>query len=108
MQALFFVSFLGDKRKCHRRQHADECRNVIPADLLFKINHRKAAKYEQGDDFLDDFQLRRRINIAAPTIGRHLQDVFKKRNAPTREDDEQDGLFLIFQMTIPGERHENV
>ena len=108
MQVLFFASFRWNERKRHGGQHANKCRDVIPPDLLLQIHHRESTKHQQRDDFLDDFQLRGGVNIAAPTIGRHLQDVLKKSDAPTREDDEEDRLLFIFQMPIPRERHEDV
>jgi hypothetical protein len=37
-----------------------------------------------------------------------LQDVFKKRDAPARQNDEQQRFTFEFQVALPRHRHENV
>jgi hypothetical protein len=108
MQALFLGSLLRNNGEGHRGQHADEGGDVIPAHLFLKIKQREPAKYQQRDDFLDDFQLRGRVNIAAPTVGRHLEAIFEKCDAPTRDDDEPERFEFVFQMPVPRECHEEV
>jgi len=41
-------------------------------------------------------------------VGRHLKDVFKKRQQPAYRDRDPERLVLVFQMPVPGERHEHV
>ena len=81
---------------------------MIPPHLFSKIKKRKDDKHREGDDFLHDFKLKRRIDRAAPTVGRHLKTVFKECNRPARNDDQPEGRAFEFQMAIPREGHENV
>ena len=57
----------------------------------------RTRKNGQRDDFLDDFKLRGGINRTAPAVGRHLQEVFKKRDAPAHQNHDQSGLSLNFK-----------
>src|ERR1017187_7160155 len=100
--------FFWPERKPDRREDADERRDVIPRRPRLEIKEREHHEHRQRDDLLDDLQLVRRVTAAAPAVGRHLQDVFKKRDAPARQDDEQQRRAFEFQMAIPRERHENV
>ena len=81
---------------------------MIPTNFLVKIEKREHAKNRERDDFLDDLKLQRRIDRTAPAVGRHLEAVFKQRDAPAHEDDDEQRLVLELQMAIPRERHENV
>jgi len=69
-----------------------------------RYQNRKAAKDGERDDFLDDFELGGGINGVAPAIGRHLQDVFKKRDAPAHQDNEQQRFAFEFQVAVPRHR----
>ena len=42
----------------HSAYHEPKAREVVPLQWLFKIQHRKDAKHDQGNHFLDGFQLR--------------------------------------------------
>jgi hypothetical protein len=41
-------------------------------------------------------------------VGRDLKAVFKERDEPAYEYNSQEGSIFIFQMTIPGEGHEEI
>jgi hypothetical protein len=40
--------------------HHAKANEIVPFDRLFKIEHRKNAKHDEGNDFLNGFQLGRR------------------------------------------------
>src|SRR5690349_16845441 len=97
-----FVSLLFSPlwQKCERdrRQNANKRRDMIPCGLHAEIQQRENNEHSQRNDFLDDLELIRRVNIAAPTIRRHLQDVFEKRDAPAHEDDNPNRFVFVLQM----------
>jgi len=68
----------------------------------------RSRKDGEGDDFLDDFELRGGINRVAPAIGRHLQQIFEESDAPAHQNDEQQRLAFEFQVAVPRDRHENI
>ena len=76
-------SFPRKKRKCHRAEDAQERRDVIPLRLLAEVEKRKRDKYDQRHDLLDDLQLKRRIGLAAPAIGRNHQAIPEERDPPS-------------------------
>ena len=67
----------GDERKAHY---------VVPGDRLLEIEDREAGEHDQRDHLLHGLQLRRRIDLAAPAVGRHREPVFEERDAPARLD----------------------
>ena len=47
--------------------------------------------------------------LKTDAIGRHLQYILKKCNAPADYDDEKKGFGVeIFQMPVPGESHKQI
>ena len=68
----------GDEQKTER---------VIPAQRLLQIQHREAGEHHQRDHLLHGLELRRRIDRAAPAVGRHRQPVFEEGDPPARQDD---------------------
>jgi hypothetical protein len=47
--------------------------------------------------------------LKADAIGRNLQNILKEGNAPADHDDEKQGFCVeVFQMPVPGERHEQI
>ena len=81
---------------------------MIPGGHRLEIKKRKDHEDQQGDDFLDDLQLEGGVAVAAPAVGRHLQQIFKKRDGPAYNDDQQQRFALVFQMSIPRAGHEKV
>jgi hypothetical protein len=96
------------KYKTSSGDHAEESSDVVPFDGVAKIKNGEDAEDGQRDDFLGNFELSRGIDVAAPAVGGDLQHVFKKGDSPACDDDEPDGFVLEFQMTVPGESHEDV
>jgi len=88
--------------------HAEEGGDVIPFNGVAQVKNGEDAEDSERNNFLSDFELRRRIDVAAPAIGGNLEDVFEKSDAPACEDDEPDGFAFEFEMTVPGEGHEDV
>ena len=101
-------SILRPERERHRREQARERRRVVPPEFFVQIKNRKNHEDRERDNFLDDLQLRGGIDRVAPAVRGNHQDVFKKRDAPARKDDERQRLALEFQMAIPRERHEDI
>ncbi len=99
---------LRQKRKRHGREDANEGGHVVPRRFHFEIKEGKHDEHRQRDHFLDNLKLVGGVGIAPPTVGRHLEQVFKKGNAPTHEDDKEQRLVLEFQMPIPREGHEDI
>jgi hypothetical protein len=97
--------------KIHRRQNENERHHVIPLHRL--AQHEDGKQYKDGNrnDFLNDFQLRGRKRFVADSVGGNLKAVFKKRNAPTDENDfrQRDAFGLKpFEMTVPRHRHKQI
>ena len=98
---------------------AGEGGQVVPLEGLALEDEKDDDREDrQGDDFLDDLQLhqveRAAVAFEADAVGRDGEAVFEEGDAPGEEDHEderpagRDFHFLQFQMTIPGEGHEDV
>ena len=63
---------------------------IEPKSLGLEENQRENHKYDQRNDFLNDFELNQRKRSAmlarADAIGWHLKAIFKKSNAPTHQN----------------------
>lgn len=92
---------------------------MVPAKRHVKSYRRENDKHQQGQHFLDDLQLhqRERSSVAVKTdaVCRYLQAVFKERDAPRKEDDEdersgvrEETFVLQFQVSVPRKRHEDI
>ena len=110
------ASFL--KGKPHRQNKADEGRNMVPGELRAESGHREEDEDRERDHFLDDLEFKKRERTAvafkAEAVGRHLEGIFKERNAPREKDDRPDGPerdelhVLELEVEVPGKRHEDV
>src|ERR1700738_18072 len=58
--------------------------------------------------FLDGLELSSRKLVRANAICRNLEAVFEEGDAPTCEDDFPQCFAAVFEMAIPGKRHEDV
>jgi len=81
---------------------------VVPAQVLTEVEGDKDAEDDQGDDFLNDFELDGREPICAEAVSRYLKAVLEEGNAPTDEDDLPEGFLAKAKMAVPGEGHEDV
>src|SRR4051812_27904030 len=90
-------------------QDEDEAEHIVPAQLFTKHGHGENGEDDQGDDFLDDLELKAGELSIPPPVRRDLRAVFKEGDAPRNEDDEEQRFACsIFEMAIPGEGHEDV
>ncbi len=70
---------------------------MIPAQRLFQIQHGEAGEDNERNHFLNGLEMSRRINRAAPAIGRHREPVFEERDAPTDNDEQRKRALLYFR-----------
>ncbi len=90
------------------------CRNeyepspAIEPQRFFHINHREARERNQCNDFKDDLDPGRRLDVVAVTVGRERSTVVNRGDVPQREDDQQQSLVLERQMSIPSQRHNTL
>jgi hypothetical protein len=96
------------KGKCHGPEQTYEGETVIPGDLFAEIELREDDEHTERDHLLDDFQLESREFAVADAIGRDLKAVFHKGDEPTHHDYGKKRRPPVFQMTVPGYRHEDV
>ena len=81
---------------------------VIPAQMLAEIEGGEDSEDDEGDDFLNDFELDGREAGSADAVGGDLEAVFKQRDSPTDEDDLPESLLAEAEVTVPGKSHEDV
>ena len=81
---------------------------MVPRRFHFEIKEGEHDEHRQRDHLLHNLELVGGVGITAPTVGRHLQQVFKKSDPPAHENHEEQRLVLEFQMAIPRERHEDI
>ena len=92
---------------------------MIPVDgLSLEDEQDDDAEDGQGDNFLNDFELqeveRAAVVLEADAVGRDCEAVFKKGDTPREKDDAdqrpsgRDFHLGEFQVSIPGERHEDI
>src|SRR5713226_9534363 len=81
---------------------------MVPANFLAEIKNGEPAEDAQGDDFLQNLELGDGIEGVSPAIGRDLEYVLKKSDAPARQYDQPKRRAFVFQMPVPRERHEQV
>ena len=81
---------------------------MIPAQVLAEVEGDEDAEDDQGDDFLNDFELDGRKAVCAEAIGGDLEAVLKEGNGPTDEDDLPERLVAEAEVSVPGKGHEDV
>ena len=81
---------------------------MIPFDTFAEIPPRENHEYAKGDHLLNDFQLKPREFAVADAIRGDLEAVFGERDQPTDDNDCEQGSFTVFQVTVPGNCHEDV
>ena|ERR1700744_3653744 len=93
--------------------HEDEAKGdqVIPPQLFFENEDGKYTEEGKGNDFLDHLELEGAVAfyLVADAVGGDLEAVFKQGNRPADQDDlGERGLFKPFEVTVPGDGHEDV
>ena len=87
---------------------AAETREIVPAQLLLQVKHGKDGEDAEGDYFLNGLELRGGELIGADAVGRDLEAVFEKGDAPAGDDDFPERLAAVFEVAVPGKGHEDV
>ncbi len=89
--------------------HAQTGPEKVGFDFLFHIEDGEGHENQQGDDFLEDFQLADRHDLVSDPVGRHLEEIFKQGDTPTDQSSYHPGpAGQIPQVTVPREGHEDV
>jgi hypothetical protein len=70
-KSLFLLGGLESEGEKRGPGEASERRQVIPSDALFQDRRSENREYGEGDDFLDDFQLKAGKCAVAEPIRRH-------------------------------------
>jgi len=96
------------KDKEGRSDEAESGCSVVPSQLRAEVERCEDTEDYEGNDFLDDFKLDRGKAAITESICGHLEAVLEKGNGPTYEDDFPKRLRFKFQMTVPGNGHEDV
>jgi len=81
---------------------------VVPMEFFIEVEGREDAEDGERDDLLNDLELCGRELVGAETVGRDLQAVLKKRDAPGDKDGLPKWDALEFEMTVPGKGHEDI
>jgi hypothetical protein len=87
---------------------AGEAEAVVPFEGIAKIGDGKNGKDRESDDFLNGFELGAGEFVRPDAIGRNLEAVFEEGDAPTGQNHLPERRIAIFQMTVPGEGHEDI
>src|SRR5712671_3481833 len=87
----FAGSILRNKGESDGGYDTQERHQMVPSNFFAEIKKGECAEDSEGDHFLDDLELGGAVDRTAPAIGWDLQDIFEKRNAPTDNDDEEEG-----------------
>jgi hypothetical protein len=92
-----------------RADQAEPGPKVIELDRLMHVKHCEGHEHRECNHFLQDLQLRERHRRVADAVSRHLQQIFKKGDAPTQRggDKPMPGV-PILQMRVPRKSHEGV
>jgi hypothetical protein len=97
------------KNEEDRAQQTKPGPEIVPGDLLPHVKNGERDEHREGNDFLSDFELRKAEDRVPDPIGRDLQEVFKEGDPPAYQRCCDPRLFVhVFEMTIPGEGHEDV
>src|SRR5690606_20993548 len=90
-------------------EHAQPGPQVIELDRLLEIQDGERDEHAERDDLLQDLELPDRKDLVADSIGGHLQQILEERYAPAHDGgDEPRPAAELFQMRVPGERHEDI
>lgn len=91
---------------------------VLVKGFVLEEKQGEAGKDDQGDNLLNDLELHEgkgpSVLVKANAVGRYLKAIFEEGDSPRKEDDPEEGPvgddfhLLQFQMTVPGECHEDI
>ena len=87
---------------------AAEGYSVVPAEMVSEVVDGEDTEDGEGDDLLDDLELVGRECAGTDAVGGDLQAVFEEGDGPADDDDLPQSDVAVFEVTIPGEGHEDV
>ena len=90
----------------HGSDHHGTAGNIIPFQFFLQVDHRKDAKHDQGNHFLDGFQLRGVELVVSEAICRNLEAILHRSNEPTHQNRNPQRRIFVLEMPIPGDGHE--
>jgi hypothetical protein len=88
--------------------HQAKTSQIVPFQLFLQIDHGEDAKYNQGNHFLDGFQLGSVELIMSDAIHRHLEAIFDEGDSLTDKNHDPQGRILELEVPIPSDRHEDI
>ena len=105
---IFPVSSLAEDKEDSAAE-AERGPDEVEAEFLAHEEHGERHEDGERDDLLHDLQLGERERGVADAVRGHLQQLLEERNAPA-DDGGEPPRFAghVFQVSIPGERHEAV
>jgi hypothetical protein len=98
---------LMEHEECSSHQAAER-RKVVPMQLIAKIERTEHPKHRQSNDLLNHLQLVRRKRLRPHPVGRNLQAILKKSDAPTHQDDLPKRNLFVLQVSVPGKGHKDI
>ncbi len=112
------ASFFLFEYKINGKDEEDGRYEVIPSELQVEGDDGEDDEDNECENLLDDFELheveRTAVAVETNLIGRHLEAIFEKGDAPTDGNDGDEGKvlkpfhFAELEVTIPCENHEDV
>src|SRR5688500_13745259 len=106
-QAAFVSPFVKDDDDGGENQRKADV--IVPLHPLLKIRQREDGEDHQGDDLLEDLELRRGVPFVVPdAVGGDLKHVLGEGDQPAHKDDQPEGGLLVIEVPVPRERHEHV
>ena len=81
---------------------------VIPAQVRTEIVSGEDAEDRERDDLLNHLELHGSEAAVADAVGGHLKAILKEGDTPADQNDLPKRLLAVFQVTVPGEGHEDV
>ena len=95
----------------HEEGSADQAAEgygVVPMEPFSEVVDGEDSEDAEGDDFLDDFKLGGREGAGTNAVGWDLQAVLEEGDAPADEDDFPECDLFVLEVSVPGNRHEDV
>ena len=95
----------------HEEGSADEAAEgygVVPVEPLSEVVDSEDSEDAEGDDLLNHLELGWREGGGADPICWYLQAVLEEGDAPADKDDFPECDIFVFEVSVPGNSHEDV
>jgi hypothetical protein len=96
------------ENKENSRHDQRKANKIVPPQVFFQIKDGKDAEHSKGNDFLDRLELSGREHAVPDTIGRNLETIFKERDAPADQNDNEKRRAFVFQVAVPRKSHKDI